>query len=359
MSSIAGKEDTVQRRLAERDQEIRALKEEQAYLRRSLQEQAQLAQAKAQEAGELMEDIQTLTRENKFVSTEFAKATQANEFLRRHAEELADRERLAQQSLRALELEKHDVLSNYRTACLEGERLNEAVHGLTIENKEAFNRLSQLEKELHGSHLRQRELEAREASCISEIHTLERHIDHLTHQLELAHSELRDLQLQRDAVVHDIQTQRQLSHTLELSSQDMQRYLAQLEADKVALKQQMLDYQREAEVARKQVEMERGRCAELERVVANERRSLHSRELDTSGIARENHELKLEIDRLTLRNESLQGHINSLQRYKGGHGVDVGALQEENEQLKDYVIKYEMRIRELEEETNNNNSGGS
>lgn len=43
-----------------------------------------------------MEDIQTLTRENKFVSTEFAKASQANEFLKKHAEEMVDRERAAQ-----------------------------------------------------------------------------------------------------------------------------------------------------------------------------------------------------------------------------------------------------------------------
>ena len=92
----------------------------------------------------------------------------------------------------------------------------------------------------------------------------------------------------------------------------MQRYLSQLENDKVAMKQQVLDYQREVDVARKQVEMERARSAELERVVANERRTLHSRDLDTSGVARENNELKLEIDRLTLRIESLQSHIDSL-----------------------------------------------
>ena len=61
------------------------------------------------------------------MNTEFSKATQANDFLRKHAEELADRERLAQQSLRALELEKHDVLTNYRNACLENERLNEGI----------------------------------------------------------------------------------------------------------------------------------------------------------------------------------------------------------------------------------------
>ena len=63
-----------------------------------------------------------MTRENKFVNTEFSKATQANEYLRKHSEETAERERLAQQSLRALELEKHDVLNNYRSACLENER---------------------------------------------------------------------------------------------------------------------------------------------------------------------------------------------------------------------------------------------
>ncbi len=68
-----------------------------------------------------------MTRENKFVNTEFSKATQANEYLKRHSEELSDRERLAQQSLRALELEKHDVLTNYRQACLENERLTQSL----------------------------------------------------------------------------------------------------------------------------------------------------------------------------------------------------------------------------------------
>ena len=48
----------------------------------------------------------------------------------------------------------------------------------------------------------------------------------------------------------------------------MQRYLAQLEQDKVALRAQVSDWQREAEIAKKHIEMERSRCVELERVVA-------------------------------------------------------------------------------------------
>ncbi len=56
-------------------------------------------------------------------------------------------------------------------------------------------------------------------------------------------------------------------------------------------------------------------------MVANERRSLHARELDTSGIARENHDLRLEVDRLNLRIESLQSHIDSLQKYGGSNAA--------------------------------------
>ncbi len=44
-------------------------------MRAQLEEQTQLAQAKATECMELVEDIQTLTRENKFVNTEFSKAS--------------------------------------------------------------------------------------------------------------------------------------------------------------------------------------------------------------------------------------------------------------------------------------------
>lgn len=95
MSSIVGKEDTIQRRLMEREAEIKTLRNEVAHARHQFEETSQLAQVKNAEVQELVEDIQTLTRENKFVNTEFTKATQANEYLRKHAEELQDRERLA------------------------------------------------------------------------------------------------------------------------------------------------------------------------------------------------------------------------------------------------------------------------
>lgn len=54
-----------------------------------------MLQLKTGEVEELTEDIQTLTRENKFVNSEFSKATQANDFLKRQNEQLQNQERLA------------------------------------------------------------------------------------------------------------------------------------------------------------------------------------------------------------------------------------------------------------------------
>ena len=105
---------------------------------------------------------------------------------------------------------------------------------------------------------------------------------------------------------------RNLTYSLEMNTQDMQRYVAQLEADKLSLRQQAGDWQREADLAKKQTEMERQRVGELERIVAQERRQIHERDLDTSAILRENDDLKGDVERMKLRIQSLQSHIDSL-----------------------------------------------
>lgn len=64
-------------------------------MRQQLEEQTQLARVKAQEASELLEDIQTLTRENQYVSGEFSKVVTANDYLKKQNEELNERERHA------------------------------------------------------------------------------------------------------------------------------------------------------------------------------------------------------------------------------------------------------------------------
>ena len=49
-----------------------------------------------------------------------------------------------------------------------------------------------------------RDMEIKDTQYIQEIHTLERHIDHLTHQLELAHKAMNEIAMERDSIVNDM-----------------------------------------------------------------------------------------------------------------------------------------------------------
>lgn len=156
-------------------------------------------------------------------------------------------------------------------------------------------------------------------------------------------------------MLNDMNSQRQASYNYELNSQDMQRYLVQLENDKLALRQQVSDWQREADIAKKQTELEKQRCAELERVVANERRNLHSRDLDTSAVLRENDDLKADVERMQLRIQSLQSHIDSLQKYNGG-GSQSDDREENSKmlELEAQLQEAQMQVTQVEDLRNEN-----
>lgn len=57
MSAIIGKEDGVNRRMGEREQEIKTLRTEYFNMKAAMEEARQLAQAKGAEVQELVEDI--------------------------------------------------------------------------------------------------------------------------------------------------------------------------------------------------------------------------------------------------------------------------------------------------------------
>ena len=99
----------------------------------------------------MTEDIQTLTRENRFVNQEFGKSSHANELLKTQSSELVDQERRAQQTSRALEIEKENILANYRDSALQNERLEHTVETLSGENKELFGQVQETQNEVGGA----------------------------------------------------------------------------------------------------------------------------------------------------------------------------------------------------------------
>lgn len=335
---VSSKEDDFQRRLFEREQEIKGLREENQHFREQVEHQSQIIQVKSTETGELTEDIQTLARENKFVNSEFTKATQANEFLKRQCEQLQDQERLAQQSVRALEMEKQDVLQNYRDSCAENERHQDTIKQMQGEQNELYRKYLDLEKSMGGSSFAIKELRQKEQNYIAEIKTLERHLDHLTHQLELAHKAMRELEEHKDKQEIEINNYRAMNQNIENSQAGLQRLCSQLEQDKLFMQQQVNDLKVEAGALEQQLSLEKQKLLDLEHLIQQERRQNHDSQFSNDNLHRRNQELTGEVDRLKLRVQSLQSHIDTLQRYgpsrtNGGPGAQPGADQALQEEL--------------------------
>jgi proline dehydrogenase len=101
-------------------------------------------------------------------------------------------------------MEKQDVLQNYRDACAENDRHQETIKQMTQEHNKIYQKTLDLEKNMGGSEFMIKEHKQKEQNYISEIKTLERHLDHLTHQLELAHKAMRETQEQKDKMEIEI-----------------------------------------------------------------------------------------------------------------------------------------------------------
>lgn len=92
--------------------------------------------------------------------------------------------------MRALEIEKSDILTTYRNACLENERLQDSIQMITQGNKEQVIRIQNLEKDLFSYQHRMRDVELKERNYIDEIRALEGHIDKLTYQVEMTKQQI-------------------------------------------------------------------------------------------------------------------------------------------------------------------------
>ena len=86
-----------------------------------------------------------------------------------------------------------------------------------------------LEKSMGGSQFQIKQLGQKEQNYIAEIKTLERHIDHLTHQLELAHKAMREIQEERDKLEIEVSNHQTMNMTNENNKDGLQRLCSQLE----------------------------------------------------------------------------------------------------------------------------------
>jgi chromosome segregation ATPase len=114
------------------------------------------------------------------------------------------------------------------------------------EHNQLYQKYLDLEKSMGGSGFAIKELQQKEQNYIAEIKTLERHIDHLTHQLELAHKAMKELEEHRDKLEIEVNNHRTMNQNIENNQEGLQRLCSQLEQDKLFMQQQINDLKVEA-----------------------------------------------------------------------------------------------------------------
>ena len=88
------------------------------------------------------------------------------------------------QAQRALELEKDDILANYREANTQIDQLQLTIENLGKENQDLYLKINEGHKDQSGLNYAIEQHQTKEEQFVAEILTLERHIDHITRQLE-------------------------------------------------------------------------------------------------------------------------------------------------------------------------------
>ena len=66
---------------------------------------------------------------------------------------------MAQQAVRALEMEKQDILQNYRDSCVENQRHQDTIRQVSEEHNKLYQKCLDLEKKMGGTHFMIKELQ--------------------------------------------------------------------------------------------------------------------------------------------------------------------------------------------------------
>lgn len=298
---LTSNEDIYQKRIVERENEIRELGQKLTETSKELEDTKETLFYKNQELESLANDVQVLTKENQCVNAELVKLNQAREKLKEMTEGMQKKEKTAQQTLRATELEREDILNSYKTVCEENERLHENANTLANENKEMLARLQELEKEIYGRDLKLQGAEENERKIFADMQALERQVTHLTKELEKAHGALNENEGVKQSIIEDMENAKQMSFTLEANKEELQKTIEELGAIKAEQDGKIAESEKQKELLKTQIEQEKARYSELELVLANERNKQNEQHLQLQNAEKEKNELKQSISDLNVR----------------------------------------------------------
>ena len=283
ITAISSKEEGYERRLQEREKEIDELKRQLSMLNKELYDMKEMDNIKSHDSSQLANDVETLTRENQIVKEQLIKLSEEKEYFRIEFENSAGRIKQLQQNIRSIQIEKDDLSSNFKETCSENQRLQDGLSNINIDNKDLINKIQTLEKDLNQANMAMHQYEEKQEQMLYDIQMYDQNVTNLTHQLEAMHQQLQELQGDRDSLIQDQETQRNISFNLESSKEELQRHIVSLENERNSYFAQMDNMKHELDMHIQRADYERQKYHQLEEVLTKERMKMQQFEQDYDG----------------------------------------------------------------------------
>ena len=283
ITGISGKEEGYERRLQEREKEIDELKRQLSILNKELYNVKEIDSIKSHDSNQLANDVETLTRENKIIKEQLIKISEEKEYFRIELENSAGRIKQLQQNVRSMQIEKNDLSASFKENCSENQRLQDGLSNINYDNKDFINKIQALEKDLNQANMVIHQYVEKQGQMMYDIQMYDQNVTSLTQQLETMHQQLQEVQGDRDFLIQDQETQRNISFNLKPSREELQRHIVELENERNSLYVQMDNMKHELEIHIQHADYGRQRYHQLEEVLTKKHMKMQQFEQDYDG----------------------------------------------------------------------------
>ncbi|KAL1524944.1 hypothetical protein AB1Y20_019820 [Prymnesium parvum] len=266
------------------------------------------------------DDLRKMIRENQILNEELQRSGQQRENLQRELHLKSSRVMHLEQLTKADEMEKEELLSAYRRLGDESAALRLSMQQTAHERDIMLAQLDGVKQEVAEQQAMSHQTHEENAKLLVDIQAFARQNEQLVAQLAALENALQQEGTERTVMQRELASTRQLLSGLERSRESIQRDAAGASHEITRLQAKLIEATREREAVKQQLELERGRCAQLENLASTLRTTIQRESAAQSETLKEAVSVRTQHRELTESN--------------GQHEVELRMLRQTNEEQK-------------------------
>jgi chromosome segregation ATPase len=284
----------------------------------------------SRELSAVLEDLGNMIKENQFVNQELAQTQEHRDQRAQDVEHLAARVSGLEEGWAATDREKQDLLSTYRAACAEIERIKMTAQEVEEERYRHRTQTAHLQEHCARLEVHVQELLREREQTMIDFEAFENQNELVSRQLETTKYQLDQALGATDLMTRDVSSAREVSHAIEGKRNDMVREIGELNHANRDLTVQLLRATAEGKALQARWDLESKRASQLEVLLSEMRVQMHrsegERQTSTSATQSEFEVMLNEVRALREHNGGLKEQLETAHKYRERQAAEIKGL---------------------------------